>query len=358
MTPVTEPQPGTPPKRRLRRIVRGAGFGLAVLIAGLGIGGSLWNSLAISYYRHAYRFPGKIYSVEGLPVHMYCTGSGSPAVILNSGLGDDFTAWAKVQPELSKITQVCSFDRSGLGWSDEQSPDHDANTLADQLHALLKVAGIAKPFILMGHSIAGVYDRAYATRYPDDLAGLIFVDAATPGQRQRFDAIFGPPDPPHYTLRKWANFLGISRAKGACSKVPPGLEFERGFIYANHCKTSVMDGISAEEKAIDRSSDETLHSGPFGALPILIFSEDPENMARLASDTHTPAQMKQGAALWNSMQEDLKRLSSNSRRIIAKGSSHLVQVDRADLVNREVSVFIEQIRSGQVSPDNGTTKTE
>jgi pimeloyl-ACP methyl ester carboxylesterase len=346
------------PERRVWGIVRWTGLGLIGLVTALAIGGALWNSLAISYYRHAYRLPGKIYSVNGLPVHMYCTGSGSPALILNSGLGDDFTVWAKVQPELSKITQVCSFDRSGLGWSDEQSPHHDANTLADQLHALLQVAGITKPFILMGHSIAGVYDRAYATRYPGDLAGLIFVDASTPGQHQRFSAIFGPDDPPHYTRKEWMNFFGIARAKGECSQVVPGLEFERGFIYANNCKPSVLQGNFAEEKDIQRSSDETLHSGPFGVLPILILSEDPDKMASRDPGKYTHAQMKQATDLWNSMQEDLKQLSTHSRRIIAKGSTHYVQVDRADLVNREVPVFIQQVRSGQASPDNGTTKVE
>jgi pimeloyl-ACP methyl ester carboxylesterase len=220
------------------------------------------------------------------------------------------------------------------------------------------VAGIAKPVILMGHSMAGVYDRAYATRYPDDLAGLIFVDASTPGQRQRFSAIFGADHPPGYTWKAWMNFFGIARAKGECSKVVPGLEFERGFIYANNCKLSVVQGGFAEEKDIDRSSDETLHSGPFGALPILVLSEDPDKMASQDPGRYTHAMMKRAADLWNSMQEDLKRLSTNSHRIIARGSRHFVQVDRADLVNREVPLFIEQVRNGQVSPDNGTTKTE
>jgi DNA-binding transcriptional regulator YbjK len=67
---------------------------------------------------------------------------------------------------------------------------------------------------------------------------------------------------------------------------------------------------------------------------------------------------KELSGIWNGMQENLKKLSTNSRRIIAKGSTHYVQVDRSDMLNREVTKFIEQVRSGTASPQNGTTVTE
>jgi pimeloyl-ACP methyl ester carboxylesterase len=359
MTPVTESQGGAP-KRRFWRVIRWIGSGLAVLVLVLAIGGAAWNWLANLYYRHHYPVPGKMYTVNGFPMHMYCTGSGSPTLVLESGLGDDWTVWAKVQPTLSKTTQVCSYDRAGMGWSDEQSKDHDANTLADQLHALLPVVGIHKPIILMGHSIAGIYLRAYVARYPGDVAGLIFVDASSPHQDQLFMPLMSADLPkPHDTLQRWETFFGVTRARGDCSEVVPGLEFERGWIYANNCKVSVVDATIAETNAFDRSSDETQHTGPFGDLPILVFSSD---SSVVINETH-PGPFKPDAvnkvnAIWEGMQEDLKHLSRNSRRIIAKGSGHYVEVDRADLINREVPVFIQQVRSGTVAPDNGTTKVE
>jgi pimeloyl-ACP methyl ester carboxylesterase len=311
MSPVTESQHGRP-KHRWWRIARWIGAGLVALVIVLAAGGALWNWGATLYYRHKYPAPGKMYTINGHPMHMYCTGSGSPALILDSGLGDDWTVWAKVQPTLSKTTQVCSYDRSGLGWTDEMSPDHDANTLADQLHALLKQAGIDQPVILMGHSMAGVYDRSYAARYPNDLAGLIFVDASSPDQDPRFKAILGPDDF-SFTPLQWMNFFGIARVRGQCAQVVPGLEFERGFIYANNCKQSVVNTNAAEFKDIDRSSDETRHSGPFGTLPILVLSEDPIKMAGSDFGPYTRAQVKKVSDLWNGMQEDLKQLSTNGR---------------------------------------------
>jgi pimeloyl-ACP methyl ester carboxylesterase len=350
-----------PRKRRIWRILRWTGIGLVALAVVLAIGGALWNWLATRYYREHYPAPGKMVMVNGHPMHLYCTGSGSPTLILDSGLGDDWTVWSRVQPTLSKTTQVCSYDRAGLGWSDVQSPDHDANTLADQLHALLQQGGIPKPFILMGHSIAGVYDRAYIARYPSDIAGMIFVDASTPDQFKRF-----PPEIqanlPSFAWMKWATVFGIARAMGECSQVEPGLEPVRGFVYASNCKVSVVDTGVAEFKDIDRSSDETRHTGPFGNLPILVLSDDPEKMVAGAeaegAGRITPDVAKKFAATWQGMQEDLKHLSTHGRRIIAKGSGHYVELDRADLVNREVPVFIQQVRSGTASPDNGSTKTE
>jgi pimeloyl-ACP methyl ester carboxylesterase len=357
MASVIEPQQGAP-KRRIGKILRWIGLGLAALVVILAIGGASWNALATLYYRDHYPAPGKMYTVNGHTMHLYCTGSGSPTLILDSGLGDDWTVWQKVQPTLSRTTEVCSYDRSGLGWSDELSPDHDATTLADELHTLLQVAGVGKPIILMGHSMAGVYDRAYIARYPGDVVGMVFVDASSPDQNKRFPKPL-KGDMPNFAWQKWSTIFGIARATGDCTQVVPGLEFERGFIYANNCKISVVDTNIAEMKDIDRSSDETRHTGPFGNLPILVLTEDPQSLIDMKlPPPYTSDFKKKIAVAWEAMQEDLKHLSTNDRRIIAKGSTHFVEVDRADLVDREVPTFIQQVRSGQISPDNGTTKVE
>jgi hypothetical protein len=119
-----------------------------------------------------------------------------------------------------------------------------------------------------------------------------------------------------------------------------------------------VDTTIAEEKAFDRSSDETLHTGPFGHVPILVFTSDDNAMDADNPGPFRPDAVKKVHAIWYGMQEDLKHLSDNSRRIIAKGSDHYVEVDRADLINQEVPVFIQQVRAGTVSPDNGSTTTE
>lgn len=340
---------------RWRRILGRIVVGLIVLVVLLGVAGFTWNELVTRHYQKAYPPPGKMYAVDGHAMHMYCTGTGSPTLVLDSGLGDDWTVWNKVQPELSKTTQVCSYDRSGVGDSDWLPGAHDANTLADQLHALLGVAGIHKPFVLAGHSIAGLYIRAYATRYPNDLAGLIFIDSSSPDQFARLPKEM-TANIPNLFLESWMTRLGIARAMGQCNEGEPGTEAVKGWVLANICNPSVVDAGIAEFKGIDPSNPETRHTGPFGHLPVLIFSHDPDKSA--TDDSLPPAVWKQFSVIWTQMQEALKQLSPDSRRIVAKGSGHYIELDRPDLINREVPVFIEQIRNGTQSPDIGTTKTE
>ena len=343
--------------RRWPRILGYIGLGLVALIALAGVAGFTWNELVTRHYQKAFPPPGRMYAVDGHAMHMYCIGSGSPVLVLDAGLGDDWTAWNKVQPELSRTTRVCSFDRSGLGSSDLLPGGHDANTLADELHALVGQAGIKKPFVLAGHSMAGEYARAYASRYPNDLAGMILIDSSSPDQLARMpkeirDAAAGQ----NFFLQSWMVRLGIARAMGQCSEVDPLMESVKGWVLAAMCNPGIADAGVQEYKGVDLSDPETRHSGPFGHLPILIFSEDPD---KAPTDWGLPpAVMKQWASTWNQMQEEQKQLSTDSHRIIAKGSGHYIQLERADLINKEVPVFIDQVRSGTPSPDNGTTRTE
>jgi len=144
--------------------------------------------------------------------------------------------WNKVQPQLAKITQVCAYDRAGFGWSDARPGPQDANQIADELHSLLTQANITGPIVLMGHSIAGVYIRAYASRYPQQLSGLIFVDGSTPLQEERpaFKAVLskGPSPEMQLLVMKSLSILGMPRIKGQCSSVTPGFEPHVGKLLA------------------------------------------------------------------------------------------------------------------------------
>jgi alpha/beta hydrolase fold len=170
------------PHGKWRRITERVLLSLVILLFVVAAGSTIFNAIALRYYRALYPPPGKIYSVNGHDMHLYCTGEGSPTIVLDAGLGADSLLWSKVQPELSYTTRVCSYDRAGMGWSTPQPGPRDADNIVSQLHALLGQAGVSGPIVLMGHSIAGLYIRAYATRYPEDVAGLIFIDASSPLQ--------------------------------------------------------------------------------------------------------------------------------------------------------------------------------
>lgn len=339
---------------RLARICALIALG-CLLIAGTG---AAYNALSLLYFRHVAGVPGRLYDVGGYSMHLYCTGTGSPTVILSSGLGDDFTEWAKVQPVLSKLTRICSYDRAGFGWSEPQpGVVQDAKTICSQLHQLVQVAGIQRPFVLVGHSISGIYLRYYAAHYPGDLAGLVFIDGATPLQDSRIPKALLKIQQEQRRDMPWQKLLvtlGWYRLLGDCTSIPRGFEAYSAWIKADSCVPSQVDAIEQELDAERVSGQETIDAGPFGNLPILILSRDPRHLA-----PNWPASVSEAnAVVWNQMQEEAKELSSDSVRVIARGSGHYIMDDRPNLVNRLIASFILMIRNHRTFADDHATIEE
>src|SRR2546430_6631778 len=121
--------------------------------------------------------PGRLVENGGYKLHLDCTGEGTPTLVLDSGLGDSYISWRKVQPEMAKFTRVCSYDRAGLGFSDSSPRPRTSKVIAEELHALVHNVGISDPIVLVGHSMGGYDVRVYASLYRNDVAGMVLVDA-------------------------------------------------------------------------------------------------------------------------------------------------------------------------------------
>ena len=117
----------------------------------------------------------------GYRLHLYCTGTGrpgSPTVILDEGQAATSLGWSKVQPGVASFTRVCSYDRAGYGWSDTSPLPRTAGRMVAELHTLLARAGVAGPYVLVGHSYGGLLMHLYTYTYPQQVAGLVLVDSA------------------------------------------------------------------------------------------------------------------------------------------------------------------------------------
>jgi pimeloyl-ACP methyl ester carboxylesterase len=332
---------------------------IVILIAATVGTAAAFNAVATQYFFAHHPVPGTFYDVDGYKMHLYCTGEGSPTVVLDAGLSNDSLIWANVQPELTKITRVCSYDRAGFGWSEPRPDPRDADRIVQELHGLLGEGGITGPIVLMGHSISGLYIRAYASHYPQNVSGLVFVDGSTPLQEDRFPTEVHEAEKKaqfEFLKLKWLYILGIPRMMGECAPEEGFGETAAKMIAEDQCRPSVFAAVAQEDRSFKQSGNETIHTGPFGDLPILIFSQDPEHPP--PSDI-PPQAAKSVSRIWNEMQEELKNLSTCSRRIIARNSGHYVQIDRASLLNEEVTNFIKQIRTEMPEPtDYGSTKIE
>ncbi len=345
--------------RALRAFDRLVLFAMIAGSAALAISAA-FNALSLLRFREFARPPGETYLVNGHRMHMDCVGSGSPAIVLDAGLGRDALIWGGVQPQLAKTTRVCSYDRAGFGWSDQVSGPRDADHIVAELHQLLAEANVTGPVVLMGHSIAGMYIRDYAAHYPHDVAGLIFVDGSTPLQDEdpalRAAGETGLAQKTSIMVMRTAAVTGLSRLMGGCAKPIPGFDAVEGQLLSEDLCHPKYNAIEQELASFNASGHETVHTGPFGALPVLIFSQDP---ARTASRRFVSHEIVDMESAWSRMQEDLKKLSTRSRRIIARGSGHAVQIDRADLIRKEVPLFIDQIRGAAPQPpEYGSTVTE
>jgi pimeloyl-ACP methyl ester carboxylesterase len=123
--------------------------------------------------------PGRLISVDGRRMHLVCSGSArpnQPTVVLEAGLGESSLTWVGLQPLLARSARVCAYDRAGSGWSDPAPQAQGAVATVDRLHYLLATAGEPGPYLLVGHSLGGVYARLFAHRYPEAVAGLVLLD--------------------------------------------------------------------------------------------------------------------------------------------------------------------------------------
>ncbi len=310
-----------------RKIVERIFLSFLILLAIFGGASSSVNAIRLYYVRATNPPPGALYIVDGRKMRINCTGSGSPTIILEAGSGGDGLVWGGVQPVLSKTTRVCSYDRAGLGWSEPRPGPRDADHISSELHDLLVSAHVAGPIVLMGHSVGGLYIRDYASRYPADVVGIVFVDSVTPSPSQNH----GLNQPLIMTMISRPIFiLGIPRLLGFCSQPKPGFDTITGILQREALCHTEYGPVLNELKGRDRSDQQTVRTGPYGELPILILSADQAQ--------------RQWGNQWEQAQEDLKKLSVRSRRIIARGSGHYIQFDRPELIKKEVPLFIEQIR--------------
>jgi pimeloyl-ACP methyl ester carboxylesterase len=120
---------------------------------------------------------GKLVDVGGHRLHIFPTGKGDPTVVLESGGASWSLDWYWVQTEVAKFTSVCSYDRAGFGWSDPGPKPRTSQQIVSELHELLTINGIKKPYILVGHSFGGHTVRLFAKDHPDEVAGIILLDA-------------------------------------------------------------------------------------------------------------------------------------------------------------------------------------
>ena len=330
---VLTPAEGQPWPRRILR-----GFVLSVLV--LAGAGFLYQNISEARDRRFNRMAGQLIDMNGRKMHINCTGQGNPTIILDSGLGDTYLSWKKVQPEIAKFVQVCSFDRPGIGYSDASSQPRTSRVIASELHDLLQAAHIAPPYILVGHSMGGYDVRVYAGMYRNEVAGMVLVDASHPDQENRFPAELKVMEGSWHReaeFLEYATPFGIPRFLGLCD--------EDAAVRAAECNWHTEHEKTIEMKTFSQSAAEAGAVTSLGDIPLAVLSHDPDK----PSAEFPPDLAKSTNEAWEKMQEELAHLSTRGTQSIAKNSSHYIQLDRPKLVIDAIRKVVDEARELKIA---------
>jgi pimeloyl-ACP methyl ester carboxylesterase len=297
--------------------------------------------------------PGKLVDIGGYRLHINCTGTGSPTVILDAGLGGSSLDWSKIQPGVARFTRVCSYDRAGYGWSDTGPGPRTSQQIVKELHLLLMHAQINGPYVLVGHSVGGLNMRLYAYRYPAEVAGMVLLDSTNEHQFAQFGThpAFFPPQQvsaveQQLQLYRVAALFGVARLALQTGLYP--LENAAAYPAAvqpihlaqaeqtRYYSTQYDEYAGLQESAAQVRAARQAHPS-YGHLPLIVLSQD-------YSQDHSP-QGEQTAVTWDALQQDLASLSSNSQHSVAPHSGHYIQLDRPDLAIAAIQSVWQQARS-------------
>ncbi|MEV4567875.1 alpha/beta fold hydrolase [Nonomuraea sp. NPDC049419] len=309
-----DPAFGGLPRRRphpLRRILA-ASLGL-VIVAALA-GTAVEQSMARTDARR-FPAPGRLVSVGTHQLHLRCLGSGSPAVVFESGWGDSSTTWDGLQRELTASgRRSCAYDRAGHAWSEPGPGVRDASAEAAELVTLLANAGERGPFVFVGHSWGGHVLRLLRAQRPGQVAGLVLLDIAD-------ERNTGLAAPATIQAHVWSFAAGAGLLRtGAWMVDPrePRLTRDNAPVVFG---PATWAAAAAEMRAYDATvrAVRSLPRGPgsWGGLPLTVIS---------AQDTR----------------EQPARLSTRGRHVVAATQDHYVHLAEPALVLREIHRVLEQ----------------
>jgi pimeloyl-ACP methyl ester carboxylesterase len=331
---------------------------LLAIIAGLFAAGISYQLLGTLRDRRRFIAPGRLIRVGPCRLHLHEQGAGDPAVVLESGIAGSSLSWAVVQPEIAKFTRVCSYDRAGLGWSEECLAPRTVAQMVSELNSLLQQDGISPPYVLVGHSFGGLLIRAYAHLRPEEVAGLVFVDpvsleywancSAEEQQRLRLGARLS-------RRGAWLARLGVVRLTLA-ALVSGGRFFPKLLTRATAGQgTKVVENLLGEVQKLPQevwpmicshwSSPKCFHAL---ASYLQVLPESARAALRMPIPPHIPFVILSAS---NARDEELKERESwvqqsrAGRHIRVERSGHWVQLEQPDLVVGAVREMVDAMRT-------------
>ncbi|MGH2515236.1 MAG: alpha/beta fold hydrolase, partial [Ktedonobacterales bacterium] len=257
--------------------------GVGALAASGATVGLAYQALATARDTRRYPAPGRLVDIGGSRLHLTRTGAGGPTVVLDAGLAGFSLDWGLVTPQVAQYTTVCAYDRAGYGWSDPGPLPRTSSRIAAELHALLRRAGVAPPYVLVGHSFGGFNVRLFAEHYPHEVAGMVLVDVShedfasrLPHEMRAGYERYERAEVPLLRLGAALARFGLVRLAverdwltllDAFNALPP---HQRAMARALRYRPGFLATSAAEDVTFRESGEQARHKGNIGDRPLVV----------------------------------------------------------------------------------------
>ena len=314
---------------------RSARWLLYPVLAVLGIAavGGGYETVRESLDARAYPPPGQLFDVGGHQLHLNCTGSGSPTVVLEPGQGGVSSDFAWIAPAVARDTTVCVYDRAGRGWSEATDGPQDGAQIAADLHTLLDRAQVPGPYVLAGHSFGGLYVQSFAAQFPDQVAGLVLLDSTAPKPGQALptvtlDNVFGRVA----ALVPAIAHVGAGRliAQASYGSLPPRVQDE---ARANASLARNLGSYIEEFVEANSAMQQAAALTNLNGKPLIVLTADTGN-----------------AAGWQQKQDHMATLSTNSLHRVAHATTHDSMVSNktnSAVASQAIHDVVEAVRTAR-----------
>jgi pimeloyl-ACP methyl ester carboxylesterase len=301
------------------------------------------------------RFPqiGRSVDIGGRSLNIFCSGAGRPAVIFESGGPGPGLEWEPFQPEVAKFTQACWYDRAGEGWSDLGPFPRTSVAIANDLHELLKRAGVPAPYVFAGASIGGLNSRVYGGLYPREVAGMVLIDSAHEDELRRAPKFYLGRMAPRFLWHplqvaiEGATFVGLVRLtqpSTAQDKVPSLMTSEEMIAALRQRPKSFVGNVSAGIVLPESYAEASLVT-KLGDFPLIVLT------AGKSFDFGDAELNRQAAAyqqVWiHEIQPKLAGLSMHGRQIVVPNANHgsIPQ----ELIISSINEVVMEVRGGSAT---------
>jgi pimeloyl-ACP methyl ester carboxylesterase len=298
--------------------------------------------------------PGEMVEVDGHRLHLHCiAGPGledAPTVVLDAGLGGYSQDWIWVQPQVAEFARVCAYDRAGYAWSDPGPTPRDSRQIVAELHALLANAHVPPPYVLVGQSFGGLNARFYAKQYPQEVAGLVLVDATPEGvyDDPAFSTSQRDADRGQVFLFRTVAALaryGILRLFVRVAGTGPltfledyAPEIRDDVLAVAFLHTQYYEVVVDELETFEESTRQVQAASPDPDVPTIVIAR------RLLDEGDGPEVDPAQEEAWRRLQAELAENLPDGTLVIAEESDHVIHMDQPDLVVDAIRWIVEQAR--------------